>query len=39
MKIKLNAFWNNYRCNEKIGVLIIKMLYVGIFIVLMTIQS
>jgi hypothetical protein len=38
MKIKLNAFGNNCKCNEKNGIIIIEMLYVGLFIVLMTTQ-
>jgi hypothetical protein len=38
MKIKLNTFWNNYRFNEKNGVLIIETFYVGLYIVLMTTQ-
>jgi hypothetical protein len=37
-EIKLNEFWNNYKCNEKKGILIIGMLYVGLFIVLTTTQ-
>ncbi len=39
MKRRLNTFWNNYNFKEKNGVFITKMFYVGLFIMLMTIQK